>query len=75
MKEDKGKTPERPELVIIPDGFHGVVIGKGRKSLKRISAWTGADLFVGLDRNVYLSGSQEARKKAKMHIEKIVVSK
>ena len=74
MKEDKGKTPERPELVIIPDGFHGVVIGKGRKSLTRISAWTGAQLSV-CDRKVYLSGSQEARKKAKMHIENIVVSK
>ena len=74
LKEDKEKTPEPPELVFVPHGFHGVVIGKGRKTLNKIEAQTGAQLFLR-DRNVYLSGSQEARKKAKMLIKVIVVSK
>ena len=74
LKEDKEKTPEPPELVLIQSNFRGAVIGKNQKKLKEINEQTGAHLFV-CDRNVYLTGSQEARKKAKMHIEKYVVSK
>ena len=73
LKEDKEKTSESRELVSIPEGFHGFVIGRRGNTLKEISSRTGAHLFVE-ERNVYLSGSQEARKMAKLEIGLLVVS-
>ena len=70
MKEDEEDTPE---LVFIPDGFHGLVIGRGGQSLNQISIQTGATLFRQWGK-VYISGPQEARKKAKLQIKRILVS-
>ena len=66
LKEDKEKTSESLELVSIPEGFLGLVSGKRGNTLKKINSRTGAHLFV--------SGSQEARKMAKLEIGLLVVS-
>lgn len=74
QKEDKEETPEPPELVVIPDGFYGLIIGTRGHTLEKISIQTGANLF-RQDGKVYMSGPQGARKKAKLQIKIILVSK
>ena len=72
LKENKEETPEPPEPVVIPDGFQGLVIGRGGETLKKISSQTGAYLFRER-RNVYMNGPLEARQKAKLQIKYMVV--
>ena len=73
LKEDKEKTSESRELVFIPEGSLGFVIGRRGNTLKELNSRTGAHLFVK-ETNLYVSGSQEARKMAKLQIELLLVS-
>ena len=60
-------------MVDIPDGFKGLVIGKGGENLNKISTRTGAHVFrKGWD--VFMSGSEEAKEKVKVEIKFTVVS-
>ena len=58
----------------IPDEYKGLVIGKKGSNLKRISSQTGAKV-IRKDREVYIvSGTEEQRQKAKVHIKIAIVS-
>ena len=61
------------ELVEIPDGYKGRVIGKHRATLREIENQTGVKLFVK-DGEVYIvCGTQQQRRHAKRNIGTIVV--
>lgn len=63
------------ELVEIPEGYKGLVIGKEGSNLRRISNQTGAKVIRKSDREVYIvSGTEEQRQKAKVHIKITIVS-
>ena len=63
------------ELVEIPEGYKGLVIGKEGSNLRRISNQTGAKVIRKSDREVYIvSGTEEQRQKAKVHIKIAIVS-
>ena len=62
------------ELVEIPEGYKGLVIGKEGSNLRRISNQTGAKVIRKSDREVYIvSGTEEQRQKAKVHIKITIV--
>ena len=58
--------------MVIPQGFMGQVIGKGRERLSNIETNTGVALKV-IDNNLYIKGSTEKEKKAIREIKAIVV--
>lgn len=59
----------------IPEGYKGLVIGKGGSRLRRISNQTGAKVIRKSDREVYIvSGTEEQKQKAKVHIKITIVS-
>ena len=63
------------ELVEIPERYKGLVIGKEGSNLRRISNQTGATVIRKSDREVYIvSGTEEQRQKAKVHIKITIVS-
>ena len=63
------------EQVEIPEVFKGLVIGKEGSNLRRISNQTGAKVIRKSDREVYIvSGTEEQRQKAKVHIKITIVS-
>ena len=63
---------DRAEMLDIPEDFKGLVIGPNRQTLGEISTRTGAHLFVR-DRNVYVSGSAEAKEKARYEVQFMLV--
>ena len=67
------KSLDSAELVDIPEDSKGRVIGKGGETLNEISTRTGAHLYRKRG-NVFMSGSEEARQKARLEIKFIVVS-
>lgn len=77
-----GDKTSRPTLVKVPASMVGSLIGKRGETIKRITDESGANVevakeqFDSLDeRNVYLSGSQEAVDCAKALIEKLIQDK
>ena len=59
----------------IPARYKGIVIGKEGNNLRRISHQTGAKVIRKSDREVYIvSGTEEQRQKAKVHIKITIVS-
>ena len=59
--------------MVIPEGFMGHVIGKGREKLSNIETKTGVALKV-IANNLYIKGSTEQEKKVIREIKAIVVS-
>lgn len=58
--------------MVIPEGFMGQVIGKGRERLSNIETNIGVALKV-IDNNLYIKGSVEKEKKVIREIKAIVV--
>lgn len=59
----------------IPARYKGIVIGKEGNNLRRINNQTGAKVIRKSDREVYIvSGTEEQRQKAKVHIKITIVS-
>lgn len=62
------------ELVEVPSEYKGLVIGKGGDNLRNISTQTGAKV-IRKQGDVYIvSGTEEQRQQAKVHIKIIIVS-
>ena len=77
QEEIKRKIHEQApvdELVKIPGKYKGLVIGKEGNNLKRISSWTGARVIRSNGEVYIVSGTEEQRQKAKVHIKIKIVS-
>ena len=63
------------ELVEVPREYKGLVLGKRGRTLKNISTQTGAKVILR-DEEVYIvSGTEEQRQQATLHIKTIIVSR
>ena len=67
-------TPPPDEIVEIPDGYKGLVIGRGGDNLRNISTKTGAKL-IRKNGEVYIrSGDKQQRQQARLLIGMLIVS-
>ena len=63
------------ELVEVPQEYKGLVIGKGRDTLRNISTQTGANVILKGGEVYIASGTEEQREQARVHIKIIIVSR